>query len=123
MDTDAGLPFETGVRPEDYPKSGPRPFQTPWGEYALHAHAGRFVAAPAWCPHMRGPLWEGTRHEEELVCPWHGWRYSLEGGHCTWTPAGAGESCEGGSLALLQVVTGPAGTLHILPPPQASESR
>ena len=64
---------------------------------------------------MRGPLWEGTRHEDELVCPWHGWRYSLEGGHCTWTPDEE-ESHECEALALLQVVTGPEGTLQIIPP-------
>ncbi len=122
MDTAAGLPFETGVRPEDCQEGGHRLLRTPWGEYALHAHEGRFVAAPAWCPHMRGPLWEGTRHEDELVCPWHGWRYSLEGGHCTWTPD-EGESHECEALALLQVVTGPEGTLQILPPPQVPESR
>lgn len=116
MDSTAGLPFETGIRPEDYSAEGPRPLQTPWGEYALHAHDGHFVAAPAWCPHMKGPLWEGTRRGDELVCPWHGWRYSLAGGQCTWTPSGEEVGCERKALALLRVEQGPAGTLRVLPP-------
>ncbi len=115
----AGLPFETGIRPEDCVDRPSQPVRTPWGEYALHRTDGRFVAAPAWCPHMRGPLWEGTRDGTQLVCPWHAWTYSLEDGRCTWVPAGDQARCEESALTLLQVDQSPQGTLRVLPPPPA----
>lgn len=71
---------------------------TPRGRFALTAlDDGRVVAFEAWCPHLDGPLWEGSIRGDEVACPWHAWRYSLRTGGCTWAPAGdaeeAAETC------------------------------
>ena len=34
------------------------------------------------CPHAGGPLSEGRAHDGTLVCPYHGWTWSLETGRC-----------------------------------------
>lgn len=35
------------------------------------------------CPHMGGPLGEGEVENNELVCPWHQWRFNIETGACS----------------------------------------
>jgi nitrite reductase/ring-hydroxylating ferredoxin subunit len=58
-------------------------------------HGGRLVAHDAVCPHWLGPLDEADNAGGELVCPWHGYRFSLHDG----------ASCEGRRL-------------HLSPPPR-----
>lgn len=35
------------------------------------------------CPHMGGPLGEGEVEDNEIICPWHFWRFNIETGECT----------------------------------------
>ena len=44
---------------------------------ALFHHAGRFRALGNACNHKGGPLSEGRMRDEFVVCPWHGWEYSV----------------------------------------------
>jgi nitrite reductase/ring-hydroxylating ferredoxin subunit len=44
--------------------------------------SGRFVACGAICPHEDGPLAEGWLEGDAVVCPWHGFDFSLETGRC-----------------------------------------
>ena len=41
-----------------------------------------FCVLDARCPHMGGPLAEGTIENGRLVCPWHGREYDPLTGHC-----------------------------------------
>jgi nitrite reductase/ring-hydroxylating ferredoxin subunit len=41
---------------------------------------GRRYVYRATCPHMGGPLAEGTLDGDELVCPWHRYRFDATTG-------------------------------------------
>ncbi|QSR88963.1 Rieske (2Fe-2S) protein [Methylacidiphilum caldifontis] len=41
------------------------------------------VAVQALCPHRGGPLSEALCDEQVLICPLHGYSFSLETGNCT----------------------------------------
>ena len=72
-------------------------------EVAVFAHKGRVYAYENRCLHQGGPVGEGmllgrvvavldsqkrllreefSDTEDQLICPWHGWAYSLETGDC-----------------------------------------
>lgn len=89
--------------------------ETPRGRFALTLlEDGRAVAFEAWCPHLDGPLWEGTRRADEVACPWHAWRYSLLTGECTWAPAGDAEEAAETCLDRFECdAEGPEGRLRI----------
>jgi nitrite reductase/ring-hydroxylating ferredoxin subunit len=46
----------------------------------VREHQGQLVAHATLCPHRGGPLEEAEIHEGFLVCPWHGYRFSLRDG-------------------------------------------
>ena len=73
---------------------------TPAGRLALVRNGDRLVAVEAWCPHLDGPLWEGSVADDEIACPWHGWRYSLTSGACTWAPRGDAEEAAETEIAV-----------------------
>lgn len=107
--------FQTDLCASDLVDGHSGPLLTPWGEVSIRVLAEGFVAVGAWCPHMHGPLWEASPTGNELTCPWHGWRFSLRTGECTWTPAS--ELPRGAAdLVLHAVEEGPDGCLRILPP-------
>lgn len=89
--------------------------ETPRGRFALTALGeDRVVAFEAWCPHLDGPLWEGSIRGGEIACPWHSWRYSLETGECTWAPAGDAEEAAETCLERFECdAGGPDGRLRI----------
>jgi nitrite reductase/ring-hydroxylating ferredoxin subunit len=37
-------------------------------------------AVQSFCPHLDGPLFQGTQSGETITCPWHQWRFSLTSG-------------------------------------------
>ena len=43
---------------------------------------GRFYACGGVCPHEDGPLAEGWLEGDLVVCPWHGYDFSLTTGRC-----------------------------------------
>ena len=65
---------------------------------------GRFYAFLHRCPHLSGPLCEGSvlglvysngpgdvqfdSKRKMLTCPWHGWEFDLETGQSYWNPNG-----------------------------------
>ena len=75
---------------------------------------GKIVAIDAWCPHIDGPLWEGSSHGGEIACPWHRWRYSLSTGKCTWAPAGDAEEAAETEIQVFRTQEAADGTLEIL---------
>ena len=53
---------------------------------ALFRSGGRVYATDSACAHRGGPLAEGTIEAESVVCPWHGFRFSLLDGACSHNP-------------------------------------
>ncbi len=110
---------DTGIRPADLAKGAPQPFRAPWGEYALYPlgppeDPTSEVRAASWfCPHMLGPLFQGTTEGGEVTCPWHLWTYSVRTGQCTSSP---GDEGEGTQLDCLPVRLGESGTYLAGPP-------
>ncbi len=114
---------DTGLRPEALDPARPPVVETPWGALALHLVGGRWVAADAWCPHMLGPLHQGTRTGDEIVCPWHAWRFDLVSGRRTDAPTADEQVAPGRDACRIAVhatrLTS-RGTLAIDPPPSAA---
>jgi nitrite reductase (NADH) small subunit/3-phenylpropionate/trans-cinnamate dioxygenase ferredoxin subunit len=54
---------------------------------ALFNMDGRFYALDNVCPHRMGPLGEGPLEGDCAVCPWHGWKFSVETGISPVNPA------------------------------------
>ena len=72
--------FDTGLRQADLDPHRPAPIETPWGSFALYVLGGRVHAVQSFCPHLGGPLFQGTQSGDTITCPWHQWRYSLVSG-------------------------------------------
>ncbi len=60
---------------------------------ALFNVNGTFHALDDTCPHVGGPLSEGTVANNEVECPWHGARFSLTTGGHLCPPARSGVKC------------------------------
>lgn len=50
------------------------------GEYRVVETASGYFAHPTLCPHRGGPLERATLVDDHVVCPWHGYRFSLADG-------------------------------------------
>ena len=104
--------FDTGLRPSDIDPAHPRPIETPWGSIAIFSCAGRLFATQSFCPHLMGPLFQGTIAGETVTCPWHEWRFSLRTG-CRLHASG--EEMPGGpTLVTPEIRTSPNGTLLLV---------
>jgi nitrite reductase/ring-hydroxylating ferredoxin subunit len=114
------LEFDTGLRPKELDPDRPVPFDTPWGSYALYTVEGEVIASQSFCPHMQGPLFQGTQSGREITCPWHRWRFSLEDGRCTARDDGAPEDVE--NLLFREVRIGERGTFILGAPSEPPET-
>jgi nitrite reductase/ring-hydroxylating ferredoxin subunit len=72
--------FDTGIFPSDLDPERPRPLETPWGSFSLFVAGGSVRAAQSFCPHLGGPLFQGTMQGDVIMCPWHLWCFSLTSG-------------------------------------------
>ena len=101
--------FDTGLRPADLAPERPRPLDTPWGSFAIFSCAGRLHAVQSFCPHLMGPLFQGTVAGETVTCPWHQWRFDLQSGRRI---DSEGREIPGGErLSVLETLLGPSGTI------------
>ncbi len=51
------------------------------------SHSGEVCALANTCTHLGGPLAEGSRDGDTVICPWHGSRFDLRTGAVTRGPA------------------------------------
>ena len=72
--------FDTRLRAADIDPQRPEPISTPWGSFALFVVGARVCAVQSFCPHLQGPLFQGTQSGDTITCPWHQWRFSLVDG-------------------------------------------
>ena len=112
--SDPVLAFDTRLTPSEIDPSRPEPIETPWGSFAIFTLAGRLRAVQSFCPHMQGPLFQGTVAGETVTCPWHEWRFSLGTGKRL--DLEGRELAGGAKLAFLDARVGPAGTILLSPP-------
>lgn len=116
MQTDDSGPeeFDTGIA-ADVDLSRPRPIETPWGTLALFRVDGEVVCVDAFCPHLQGPLFQGSVARGEVTCPWHFWRFDLRSGRRTdWKSPRSGADAAG--LTISTVRTTDTGTLCLSRP-------
>ena len=57
---------------------------------AIFDLGGNYYAIENTCPHRGGPLAEGEMDGEEVICPWHGARFSIKTGAVLAPPAPQG---------------------------------
>jgi len=50
---------------------------------AVYNAGGTIHAFDSFCAHRSGPLAEGIFDRDSVVCPWHGFRFSLRDGGCS----------------------------------------
>ena len=48
--------------------------------YAVCNVDGKLHCIDGICPHVGGPLGQGTLNGNLLVCPWHGWEFDCRNG-------------------------------------------
>jgi phenylpropionate dioxygenase-like ring-hydroxylating dioxygenase large terminal subunit len=48
---------------------------------------GQVAVLSSRCPHRGGDLSLGQQHSDDIACPYHGWRFSGDDGHCTYVPS------------------------------------
>src|SRR5688572_28288944 len=72
--------FDTQIRVDDLDPERPRPIVTPWGAFSLIRLPDGVATVQSFCPHLGGPLFQGTLSRDTLTCPWHLWRFSLRTG-------------------------------------------
>lgn len=88
--------------PHRIPNGEGRVFIVDGREIAVfRTRSGTMYATDAWCPHAGGPLADGLVGAGKVVCPLHGYRFSLRTGEPD------GHSC--GSLRTYPVSIGPTG--------------
>lgn len=51
-------------------------------EIGLFIVEGKVYAIDPVCPHAGGPLTEGGLNGGNVMCPWHGWEFSVKTGAC-----------------------------------------
>ncbi len=74
------MTFDTNLRPDELDPERPRPITTPWGTMALYVNQREVLCIQAFCPHLEGPLFEGSVADGAVTCPWHTWRFDLRSG-------------------------------------------
>ena len=110
--------FDTGLSPAELDPARPLPIDTPWGTMALYRLGGAVVCWQAFCPHLQGPLFQGTLSwlgaRPSVTCPWHGWRFDLESGERLDGPAG--DAQRRAALVRCEVEASPRGTILLRRP-------
>lgn len=62
-------------------------------ELALFREGELVSCLKDFCPHRGAGLADGHIENGQVICPWHGWKYELENGHCSTLPGSASAIC------------------------------
>ena len=108
--------FVTEVLASAVTAEGPVLVDSPLGKLALVLDGDVILAVEAWCPHLDGPLWEGSTARGQIACPWHGWRFSLKTGACVWSPKGDAEEAAETTLLVLATRIDASGFVEVAIP-------
>jgi len=71
----------------DLAEDAPMQVQCDGAAVVLIRHEDQITAVGQWCSHLAGPMSQGWVYRGQLVCPWHGSRFSLKTGCPTTGPA------------------------------------
>lgn len=74
--------FQTVAKVGDIPEGEGRSFIVESRPVAVFLRNGEYFAISDVCPHMGAPLAGGELEGENVICPWHAWRFCLRDG--TW---------------------------------------
>ena len=76
------LPLVHDLGPEaELDRTRSHAFTLATGAFVARHHGERWLAHAATCPHMLGPLSEAEIGPDgTIACPWHGYRFALDGG-------------------------------------------
>ena len=107
--------FDTGLTRADLDPARPAPIETPWGSISLYVVEGEVLASQSFCPHLEGPLFQGTVSGSTVTCPWHQWRVSLRTGRRL-DAVGFLRRDARDALCVSDVRVGPRGTFLLSPP-------
>ena len=76
--------FDTGLAEADLDPERPHAIETPWGMMGVYTISkggvNEVLCSQAFCPHLEGPLFQGTLSGATVTCPWHRWRFDLRTG-------------------------------------------
>jgi nitrite reductase/ring-hydroxylating ferredoxin subunit/uncharacterized membrane protein len=73
---------------DELPRNGVRKVEVEGAGVLLsRSSGGEICAISSVCGHLGGPLEEGSREGDSVVCPWHGSRYDLCSGKVLGSPA------------------------------------
>lgn len=64
----------------------PKSFEFGGAPFRLVALGGNLIAHSTVCPHWLGPLGDAPVIDEEIHCPWHGYRFGVGNGRCVAHP-------------------------------------
>ncbi|MEQ8763238.1 MAG: Rieske (2Fe-2S) protein [Planctomycetota bacterium] len=76
----------TEVRLEDIPEEGGKALKMGGRAIVLFRSGDQVHAFDDSCPHQDAPMSGGMLEGNDVVCPWHGWRFDVETGHCDLIP-------------------------------------
>ena len=62
----------------DIPEGGAKVVAVGGDDVAVFHVDGKFYAMSDSCPHAGGPLSEGEIDGGAVLCPWHGWAFTLD---------------------------------------------
>ncbi|MCF8567450.1 Rieske 2Fe-2S domain-containing protein [Alicyclobacillus tolerans] len=107
------------VGPSDFIVQEPRKVTVHGMDYVMYRdESGEVHAFDAYCPHRGCDLALGTVENEEMICPFHGWRFNAEG-NCTRVPANRdGSKPPGGSDLIAYYTLEKAGLIWVYTYPQ-----
>jgi nitrite reductase/ring-hydroxylating ferredoxin subunit len=78
--SDPNSDFDTGLSFTELDRERPLLIVTPWGAMALFVVGADVLCTQAFCPHLEGPLFQGSVADGCVTCPWHAWRFDLRTG-------------------------------------------
>jgi len=80
--------FVPVLEAEELPQNGVRKVEVGGADVLLsRSSSGEVCAISSVCGHLGGPLEEGSREGDTVICPWHGSRYDLCSGEAIDGPA------------------------------------